>query len=118
MARDIGGGEIVLGKIPLMLTERCFMKENFSCDKCSCVTFSDRTGARFPIIREWQHRNIILNPVPTYMGDKASELSRANIMHRHFLFTNESASEAAKLIEAYFKGSPLREARRIGSRGI
>ena len=118
MARDIGGGEIVLGKIPLMLTERCFMKENFSCAKCSCVTLCDRTGARFPMIREWQHRNIILNSIPTYMGDKDGELKRANIAHKHFLFTNESLAEAVKLIDAYFKAEPLREVRRIGSRGV
>jgi putative protease len=118
MARDIGGGEIVLGKIPLMLTERCFMKENFSCAKCSCVTLCDRTGARFPMIREWQHRNIILNSIPTYMGDKDGELKRANIAHKHFLFTNESLAETVKLIDAYFNAEPLREVRRIGSRGV
>ncbi len=118
MARDIGGGEIVFGKIPLMLTERCFMKENFSCEKCSRVSLSDRTGSRFSIIREWQHRNIILNSIPTYMGDKSAELKKANITHRHFLFTNESAGEAAKLIDAYFNSEPLREGRRIGSRGV
>ncbi len=118
MARDIGGGEIVFGKIPLMLTERCFMKENFSCENCSRASFSDRTGVRFPLIREWRHRNIILNSVPTYMGDRETELRRANIAHRHFLFTNESAGDAARLIDAYFKGAPLREGRRIGSRGV
>lgn len=118
MARDIGGGEIVLGKIPLMLTERCFMKENFSCEKCSCASLSDRTGAHFPIIREWQHRNIILNSVSTYMGDKLMELECANIVHRHFLFTNESVGEAVSLIDAYFGGAPIGEWRRIGSRGV
>ena len=94
------------------------MKENFSCAKCSCVSLCDRTGARFPMIREWQHRNIILNSIPTYMGDKDGELKRANIAHKHFLFTNESLSEAVKLIDAYFKGEPLRDVRRIGSRGV
>lgn len=118
MARDIGGGEIVLGKIPLMLTERCFMKENFSCGKCSSCSLSDRTGAKFSIIREWQHRNIILNSVYTYMGDKKEDLNRAAIAHRHFIFTNESADDVAKLLKTYLKGAPLREMRRIGSRGI
>ena len=118
MARDIGGGEIVLGKIPLMLTERCFVKENFSCASCGTATLSDRTGVKFPIIREWQHRNIILNSVPTYMGDKKHELSLAGISHRHFVFTDESAQEVISLIDAYCRGAQLREARRIGSRGF
>ncbi len=118
MARDIGGGEIVLGKIPLMLTERCFMKENFTCEKCSHASLSDRTGASFPIIREWQHRNIILNSIHTYMGDKKADLKLFRISHRHFIFTNESAEETLRLIDAYLCGTPLRDVRRIGSRGI
>ncbi len=118
MARDIGGGEIVLGKIPLMLTERCFMKENFTCDKCSSQSLLDRTGAKFPIIREWQHRNVILNSKHTYMGDKKEELNRANISHRHFIITNESAEEALRLLDSYASSAPLSDARRIGSRGI
>ena len=118
MARDIGGGETVLGKIPLMLTERCFMKENFTCEKCSQASLSDRTGAKFSIIREWQHRNIVLNSVYTYMGDKKGELDKANITHRHFMFTNESSSEASRLLDAYFEGVALKNVRRLGSRGI
>ena len=41
MARDVGGGAIVYGRIPLMLTERCFMKENFGCDKCGKCSLTD-----------------------------------------------------------------------------
>jgi hypothetical protein len=118
MARDIGGGEIVMGRLPLMLTERCFIKENFSCQGCGKSALSDRTGAKFPIIREWQHRNIILNSIRTYMGDKKRELAFAGILHQHFIFTNESADEAIKLIDAYKKGTVLPSVRRIGSRGM
>ena len=116
MARDIGGGEIVLGRIPLMLTERCFIKENFGCDKCSKTALTDRTGAKFPIIREYPHRNLILNSAITYMGDKKEELSRAGITHTHFLFTIESAKEARRLIGAYKNSERLDGVRRIGKR--
>jgi len=118
MARDIGGGEIVMGKIPLMLTERCFIKENFSCDKCGKTALSDRTGAKFSIIREWKHRNIIFNSIPTYMGDKKSELARAGLNHSHFIFSDESSARVIELIEAYETGASITSARRIGSRGI
>ena len=118
MARDIRGGEVVMGKIPLMLTERCFVKENFSCSSCMNAAFSDRTGTKFPIIREWQHRNIILNSIPTYMGDKKQELTRAKIFHQHFIFTDEKPDEVIKLIDSYEKGAPLASVRRIGSRGF
>ena len=117
MARDIGGGEIVYGRIPLMLTERCFIKENFGCSECGKAVLTDRTGARFPMMREWRHRNIILNSRPTYMGDRREELLRAGINHSHFIFSVESGVEILRVIDAYFRGAPLgNEVRRIGKR--
>ena len=117
MARDIGGGETVYGKIPLMITERCFIKENFGCDKCNKAELCDRTGARFALMREFGHRNLILNSRPTYMGDKKRELSEFGIRHEHFLFTNEPPEKIAAVLRAYFKGEPLsEEVRRIGKR--
>ena len=117
MARDIGGGEIVYGRIPLMLTERCFIKENFGCESCKRAALTDRTGAKFPIMREWKHRNIILNSRPTYMGDRKEELSRAGITHSHLIFTIEGADEIARVISAYFKGASIgTDVRRVGKR--
>ena len=117
MARDIGGGEIVYGRIPLMLTERCFIRENFGCERCSCAELTDRTGAKFPILREYGHRNIILNSRPTYMGDRKEELKTAKILHEHFLFTTETAKEAEGVLISYEKGLSLHgEVRRIGKR--
>ncbi len=116
MARDIGGGEIVYGRIPLMLTERCFTKENFGCNKCGNGAFVDRTGAEFPIIREWSHRSLILNSTPTYMGDRQNELDTFGIGARHFIFTKESADEIKNIVEKYKRGEPLSSFRRIGRR--
>lgn len=117
MARDIGGGEIVYGRIPLMLTERCFIKENFGCEACGKSAFEDRTGAKFPLIREFGHRNLLLNSRPTYMGDRKAELDAAKISHCHFIFSIESAKEADSIISAYKCGAPLcSEVRRIGKR--
>ena len=117
MARDIGGGEITLGRIPLMLTERCFMRENFGCDKCGSCSLSDRTGKRFSMIRVFDHRNIILNSTYTYMGDKRRELYAAGITHEHFIFSTESATDAEKLLLAYFGEKKISfEVRRVGKR--
>ena len=117
MARDIGGGEIVYGRIPLMITERCFIRENFGCKSREGAYLEDRTGARFPIICEAGHRNLILNSRPTYMGDRKRELWDAKISHGHFLFTVESAEDIYKAVSAYDAGLPLAaEVRRIGKR--
>lgn len=123
-ARDTSGGVITYGKIPLMLTERCFTKENFGCEGCGNSAFVDRRGESFPVIREHSHRNIILNSQITYMGDKSEELSRARLNHRHLLFTNESAAEIISALTAHKHGAPLpasalgdgRPPRRMGRR--
>lgn len=117
MARDIGGALITLGRVPLMLTERCFIKENFGCERCSRVSLSDRKGAKFPLMREWKHRNIIFNSAHTYMGDRKGELASFGIKRTHFIFSTESAEEAAALLSSYGTGEPLAAPhRRIGKR--
>lgn len=119
-ARDVGGGVVVCGRIPLMLTERCFIRDGFGCEKCGCASLCDRKGEKFPMMREWGHRNIIFNSAITYVGDKKSELSRNSIFHRHFIIGRESPREAAELVRSYFSGAPIRgtTVRRIGRREI
>jgi putative protease len=116
-ARDIGGSVITMGRIPLMLTERCFIKENFGCERCSHAAIKDRKGARFPIMREREHRNIIFNSSITYMGDKLSELYSVGIDRHHFIFSAESGREILGLIKSYRDGKPIgADVRRIGRR--
>lgn len=117
MIRDIGGGTITYGRIPLMITERCFMRSLVGCGSCSRCNLTDRTGRSFPVIREFEHRNIIFNSTPTYMGDKADELGGARIRHEHFIFSVERADEIGRIIECYKSGASLGgEARRTGKR--
>ena len=117
MARDIGGAEIVYGRVPLMITERCFIKENFGCERCESASLEDRTGAKFPIAYEYGHRNLIFNSRPTYMGDRRRELEEAKISEEHFLFTTERAQDIHGVVDAYKKGRAIPgEVRRIGKR--
>ena len=112
--RDIGGITVVYGRIPLMLTERCFIKENFGCNACGKATLTDRRGISFPILREYPHRNLILNSLPTYMGDRQTLLREYGVSGEHFIFTTETAKEAAAVLRAWRAGLPLGgECRRI-----
>ena len=117
-ARDIGGGVTVFGRIPLMITERCFIKENFGCDRCARAELCDRTGATFPMARTFSHRNIIYNSVTTFMLDKQGELSMAGLNHRHFIISTESARAAESFIEKAHRGAKAPEGlkiRRLGA---
>ena len=116
-ARDIGGYTLHMGRIPLMLTERCFIKENFGCQKCNKAHLEDRMGEKFPILREFEHRNLILNSRLTYMGDKKADLTSSRLTRGHFIFSVESADEIISLISAYENGERLPyEVRRLGKR--
>lgn len=106
-AAAVGGRILAYGRVPLMLTERCFIRENFGCEKCNEASFSDRTGARFPLLREYPHRNQILNAVPTYLGDKRNELAAAGLLRPYLLFTVESPANAREILAHFLAKKPL-----------
>ena len=118
-ARDVGGRAIVYGRIPLMLTERCFMKENFGCEQCGKCTLIDRKGVKFPMMRDFEHRNLIFNSAFTYMGDRLDEI--ASIGAHHFVFTTERADEIRTVVDAFKSKRPFPlngQFRRMGKRSV
>ena len=116
-ARDIGGGLITYGRIPLMITERCFISENFGCKNCNNASLTDRLGEKFPMRREFRHRNVIFNSIPTYMGDRVGELKSHRIESNHLIFSNESGREIIGVLEAIKNSAPLpNKVRRVGRR--
>jgi len=63
----------------------------------------DKTGATFKVLREWGY-DVLHNSVPVYMADKQKDLDTYGIRGRHFIFTDESAAQCAKIINAYKNG--------------
>lgn len=102
---SIGGRAVVYGRIPLMLTERCFTRDTLGCDRCASSFLTDRRGEKFPIIREWKHRNLILNSKVTYMADKLPQMRSARAFGEHYIFTTESVDRIRKVIDAYKSGA-------------
>lgn len=110
--RDIGGNvrSIVYGRLPVMLLEKCAAKETSGCEKCGAdkAALLDRKNARFPILREEPHRNIVFNSVPTYALDRKPDGGH------HFIFSTETDKEMLDVISAYKTGrSPKYDIRRI-----
>ena len=106
--RDIYGdtASFVYGRIPLMITEKCVGKEIGGCEVCKSgkAVLRDRRGVEFPVLQRFEHRSAIFNSVPIYMGDRADQLRAHGLAAQCFLFTTESKSEIARLIEDYKKG--------------
>ena len=81
MKRDIikalPTGEILYGRIPLMICENCIMNLRDGCRECSdfkrCTKHTeliDRKGIAFPVYPESFHRCQIYNSVPTFNADR------------------------------------------------
>ena len=96
--RDLRGKKrvIVYGRLPLMLLER----------PLGVKSLRDRRGMVFPLLREGE-RDILLNSVPFYMGDKKKELQEKGLLDQHFLFTVESRSQVEAVIRSFQKGTLL-----------
>lgn len=107
--RDIGGSAVVYGRIPLMLLEKCVGLEIGGCDRCNAgeLSLRDRRGVSFPVLRELDHRSVIYNSLPTYMGDKKDKLTKYRINSRHFIFSTEKGHEVDSLIASFEAGRPL-----------
>lgn len=112
--RDIKGksSAIVYGRIPLMILEKCLIRELAHCPGMSgrqlcAAELTDRKGVEFPVVREYPHRSVIYNSLPTNMSDREAELSRAGIRSWHFIFSAESPDEVDSVIEAFREGAPL-----------
>ena len=71
------------------------------CETHPVSSITDRKGTVFPITREFQHRNVIWNSVPTYMADKP-----LSGLFTHAIFTDETAHEVDAVIEALEKKLP------------
>ena len=111
LASDLPKGYIAYGRLPLMTLEKCAIRDAFSnkddratchyCDTHKTSKLVDRTGAVFPIVREFQHRNVLYNSVPTYMADKP-----LSGLFAHAIFTDESKAVVDGIIERMEKRLP------------
>lgn len=98
-------GIVGYGKLPLMLTRNCPVKNNIGCEKCRKQgSLTDRKGYEFKVVCSPYPCVEILNPIPLYLGDRQDEVKVDFI---HFYFTDESADEVKKVIDAFEKGREI-----------
>ena len=97
-----GYGVIAYGKIPMLTSHKCILKDTVGCEKCKGYV-KDRQGAMCFTQGVFGHRNIMYNSVPVYMADKQGEINKYSY---HFIFTDEDKGECYEIIEAYKKQKP------------
>lgn len=96
---EIPIGIFAYGRLPLMLTRNCPLKNGRTCADCNRRgVITDRRGIEFPI-RCSAGYSEVLNSTPLYMGDKLNEIPDVDFLLLYF--STESKSEAARIIQMY-----------------
>lgn len=111
-----GKAAVVYGRVPLMLLEKCAIREVADCAACAAgkAELTDRRGVHFPMLRAWDHRTVVLNSRPTYMLDRLPQVRSAGVTVHHYLFTVENTAEVDEIIAAARAGkAPRGDVRRI-----
>ena len=95
---------IVYGRLPLMLTENCLMRNRAGI--CSCESGNtkliDRIGEEFRVVRDCGTcRSVILNGKKLYMLDKKDDLRDLGLWALRLSFTTENAAEIDGVLAAY-----------------
>lgn len=93
---------IAYGRLPLMLTESCIVRNCMGV--CTCDNFSgltDGTGASYPVMREFGCRNTLYASRKLFMADRRADLDALGLWAIRLAFTTESARECASVLAAH-----------------
>jgi len=97
---------IAYGRLPLMLTEHCLMKNRTG--ECSCQNAStkltDKTGAEFPIIKDGNNcRSVLLNGKKLSWLDRQNDLAKLGLWAIRLYFTTENPREVDRILADYME---------------
>ncbi len=95
---------IAYGRLPLMLTENCLIRNRTGV--CSCqhgtVKLLDRKGEEFRVVRDGNTcRSVILNGKKLYLLDRRQDLSKLGLWALRLSFTTENTVEVDGVLAAW-----------------
>lgn len=103
ISANIPVGIFAYGRLPLMLTRNCPLRNGKTCAECDKKgIIVDRKGVEFPIVCRTGYSEL-LNSAPLYMGDRMDEIPLVDCLLMYF--TNETAAEAEEIITKYKSGA-------------
>lgn len=99
-------GIIAYGRLPLMLTRNCPIRNGKTCDECKSNSYlTDRMNKKFPVACSFGCSEI-LNSQPIYMGDRLKEIENLDFIT--FYFTKEKKELCEAVLDAYRKGKSVK----------
>lgn len=99
---------LVYGRLPLMLTEHCLLKnrgKGCSCEKTP-LNLQDRRDESFPVEPAWGCRNELFNSKVLWLADKKSDWFSLGLTYARLSFLRETAEDCLAILEAYETGAP------------
>ncbi|MBQ7035425.1 MAG: U32 family peptidase [Clostridia bacterium] len=113
-------GIIVYGRLPLMETENCIIRNCSDCQKGKGATLTDRTGRAFPVACGQDCGSVLFNSTPLFLADRNREWKETGIAFGRLLFTDETPEEITAVIDAYQAGGdpPADYTRGLYYRGV
>lgn len=102
LAKSMDTELIVYGRLPLMVSDQCVISRSEG--KCNCqnpAQLCDRLGSVFPVVREFEHRNVIYNSKKLYMADKCDDVYGSGLWGMRLMFTTEGARECVEIAKSY-----------------
>lgn len=101
LAQKAGFALLGYGKMPLMLTRACPIKNVEDCATCRREgVLTDRKGQKLPVLCRDNARTI-LNPLPLWMADRLPEVPAGQVT---LYFTNETRQQAAEVLQKFAAG--------------
>ena len=110
LSKAVDAEMIVYGRLPLMVTEHCLIKNKTGECKCHIGThkLTDKTGAEFPIIKDGNNcRSVLLNGKKLSWLDRQDDLAKLGVWAVRLYFTTENTREVNKVLSDYLNQEPF-----------
>ena len=101
---------LVYGRLPLMLTENCIIKNRTGVCACQGAVqkLVDRKGEEFPILPDpGTCRSVIYNGKKLYLLDKRDDLSRLGLWALRLQFTTETPQDVDRVLRQWAQKAPF-----------
>ena len=102
LSKPIDTELIVYGRLPLMITENCIVKNTTGA--CTCDSFSglvDSNGSLLPVVPEFGCRNVLLSSKKLFLADRRRSTSTIGLWAERLNFTTENALECVAVMKRY-----------------
>ena len=101
---------LIYGRLPLMVTEHCLVKNRTG--ECNChlvsIKLTDKTGAEFPVIKDGNScRSVLLNGKKLSWLDRQEDLQHLGLWATRLYFTTENRFEVDRVLSDYVNPDPF-----------